>query len=165
MEQKYNLNFQLNTTATFSRCEITNPRCEVLFDSLLVQIIKVMLGCHFPMKPFCKEPGEKQGILEHPGISSGWYTQPHMPEAQPVEEDGTLRSLPRQQTYGSLWSPAVSGDETVGMWVSHQWSGQQQRCGDGGLCRGLSAFSLFAELLLDSPRENASRPDRSAAAL
>ena len=29
-----------------------------------------MLGCHFPVKPFYKEPGDKQGILEHSSVSS-----------------------------------------------------------------------------------------------
>lgn len=29
-----------------------------------------MLGCHFPVKPFYKEPGDKQGILEHSNVSS-----------------------------------------------------------------------------------------------
>lgn len=29
-----------------------------------------MLGCHFSVKPFYEEPGDKQGILEHSSVSS-----------------------------------------------------------------------------------------------
>ena len=136
----------------FSRHEITSPRCEVWFASLLIQLRKVMLGCHFPVKPFYKEPGDKQGILEHSSVSSVPF------KTEQTKHNATHQEFSLQKNTGHpgtspnekprfSGSPAVSNGEAVGMSVSHQWLRRWQRCGDSVLWRSWSAFPTLWELL------------------
>lgn len=80
-----------------------------------------MLDCHFSVKPFYKEPGDKQGILEHSSVSSVAF------KTEQTKHNATHKEFSLQKNMGPQEPPQMTnpGSRGAQLCLTVKWLGCQ----------------------------------------